>query len=60
MFQGADEASAKLAELDCFKNAKSVKVNLDKPQGQVRFLTLEVSFFFFTNIEFEFFVCLVS
>mgnify|MGYP000728279349 CR=1 FL=1 len=40
--QGADEAGAKLAELDCFKNAKSIKVNLDKPQGEVRYLTLEV------------------
>ncbi|KAA0192952.1 hypothetical protein HAZT_HAZT009929 [Hyalella azteca] len=40
-FKGADEAGAKLAELDCFKTAKSVKVNLDKPQGEVRFLTLQ-------------------
>ncbi|KAF2368293.1 5-formyltetrahydrofolate cyclo-ligase [Trinorchestia longiramus] len=40
-FKGADEAGAKLAELDCFKMAKSVKVNLDKPQGEVRFLTLQ-------------------
>lgn len=40
-FKGADIASTKLAELDCFKDAKSVKVNLDKPQAEVRFLTLE-------------------
>lgn len=40
-FKGADEAAAKLAALDCFKDAKSVKVNLDKPQGDVRYLTLE-------------------
>lgn len=40
-FKGADEAGGKLAELECFKKAGSVKVNLDKPQGEVRFLTLE-------------------
>jgi len=42
-FKGADEAGDKLASLSCFKNANSVKVNLDKPQGEVRYLTLEQS-----------------
>jgi len=40
-FKGADEATEKLLELDCFKKANSIKVNLDKPQGIVRFHTLE-------------------
>lgn len=35
-FKGALEAAAKLAELDIFKNAKTVKVNPDKPQEAVR------------------------
>ncbi|XP_041985177.1 methenyltetrahydrofolate synthase domain-containing protein [Aricia agestis] len=40
-FKGANEAAAKLAELDVFKNATSVKVNPDKPQEAVRVLCLE-------------------
>ncbi|CAG9569285.1 unnamed protein product [Danaus chrysippus] len=40
-FKGALEAAAKLAELDVFKNANTVKVNPDKPQEPVRVLCLE-------------------
>ncbi|XP_063629735.1 methenyltetrahydrofolate synthase domain-containing protein isoform X1 [Cydia splendana] len=40
-FKGAPEAAAKLAELDIFKNANTVKVNPDKPQEPVRVLCLE-------------------
>lgn len=42
-FHGAPEAAAKLAELDVFNNACYIKVNIDKPQENVRILTLEVS-----------------
>ncbi|XP_060806954.1 methenyltetrahydrofolate synthase domain-containing protein isoform X2 [Amyelois transitella] len=40
-FKGANEAAAKLAELDVFKNATTIKVNPDKPQEPVRVLCLE-------------------
>ncbi|XP_023950619.1 methenyltetrahydrofolate synthase domain-containing protein [Bicyclus anynana] len=40
-FKGAAEAAAKLAELDVFKNANTVKVNPDKPQEPVRVTCLE-------------------
>ncbi|CAG4967651.1 unnamed protein product [Parnassius apollo] len=40
-FKGAQEAAAKLAELDVFKNANTVKVNPDKPQEPVRAICLE-------------------
>ncbi|CAG9135553.1 unnamed protein product [Plutella xylostella] len=40
-FKGAPEAAAKLAELDVFKNADTVKVNPDKPQESVRVFSLE-------------------
>ncbi|XP_063369359.1 methenyltetrahydrofolate synthase domain-containing protein [Cydia amplana] len=40
-FKGALEAATKLAELDIFKNATTVKVNPDKPQEPVRVLCLE-------------------
>ncbi|XP_028031844.1 methenyltetrahydrofolate synthase domain-containing protein [Bombyx mandarina] len=40
-FKGAQEAAAKLAELDVFKNANTVKVNPDKPQEPVRVICLE-------------------
>ncbi|XP_075228530.1 methenyltetrahydrofolate synthase domain-containing protein lost [Lycorma delicatula] len=40
-FVGSPEAAEKLATLDNFKNAKNIKVNPDKPQAHVRFLTLE-------------------
>lgn len=40
-FKGAPEAAAKLAELDVFKNADTVKVNPDKPQESVRVFALE-------------------
>ncbi|CAH2242589.1 methenyltetrahydrofolate synthase domain-containing protein [Pararge aegeria] len=40
-FKGAAEAAAKLAELDVFKNATTIKVNPDKPQEPVRVLCLE-------------------
>lgn len=42
-FVGAGEAANKLATLDIFKNAVSVKVNPDKAQEKVRYLTLQVS-----------------
>ncbi|XP_013165284.1 PREDICTED: methenyltetrahydrofolate synthase domain-containing protein, partial [Papilio xuthus] len=40
-FKGAPEAAARLAELDVFKNANTVKVNPDKPQESVRVICLE-------------------
>lgn len=40
-FKGSQEAAQKLSELDVFKSASTVKVNPDKPQEAVRFLTLE-------------------
>lgn len=40
-FHGAPEAAVKLAELDEFNNATYIKVNIDKPQENVRILTLE-------------------
>ncbi|KAH9491950.1 hypothetical protein Btru_026875 [Bulinus truncatus] len=40
-FEGAAVANDKLATLDAFKKAKTVKVNPDKPQEQARFLVLE-------------------
>nr|XP_034837042.1 methenyltetrahydrofolate synthase domain-containing protein isoform X1 [Maniola hyperantus]XP_034837043.1 methenyltetrahydrofolate synthase domain-containing protein isoform X2 [Maniola hyperantus] len=40
-FKGAAEAAAKLAELEVFKNATTVKVNPDKPQEPVRVICLE-------------------
>lgn len=40
-FHGALEAAAKLVELEEFNNACYVKVNIDKPQENVRILTLE-------------------
>jgi len=39
-FKGADDAARKLAELDEFKSAKTLKVNPDAPQRMVRYLTL--------------------
>lgn len=39
-FKGADDAANKLAELDEFKKAKTLKVNPDAPQRSVRYLTL--------------------
>lgn len=35
-FKGATEAAAKLADLDIFKAANTIKVNPDKPQEPVR------------------------
>ncbi|CAH2059411.1 unnamed protein product, partial [Iphiclides podalirius] len=40
-FKGAPEAAARLAELEVFKNANTVKVNPDKPQEPVRVVCLE-------------------
>ncbi|CAH0401623.1 unnamed protein product [Chilo suppressalis] len=40
-FKGAPEAAAKLAELEVFKTANTVKVNPDKPQEPVRVICLE-------------------
>ncbi|KAI8777097.1 methenyltetrahydrofolate synthase domain-containing protein [Biomphalaria glabrata] len=40
-FEGAAAANDKLATLEAFKKAKTVKVNPDKPQEQARFLVLE-------------------
>ncbi|XP_067140034.1 methenyltetrahydrofolate synthase domain-containing protein isoform X2 [Centruroides vittatus] len=42
-FKGANEAAAKVAELEEFKRARVVKVNPDKPQEHVRFLVLEAN-----------------
>lgn len=42
-FKGANEAAAKVAELEEFKKAHVVKVNPDKPQENVRFLVLEAN-----------------
>lgn len=42
-FKGTAEAAQRLAELDVFKKAKTVKVNPDKPQEAVRFLCLEAN-----------------
>lgn len=39
-FKGADDAANKLAELDEFKSAETLKVNPDAPQRRVRYLTL--------------------
>ena len=39
-FKGSDAAARKLAELDEFKSAKTLKVNPDAPQRMVRYLTL--------------------
>lgn len=41
--QGSAAAAEKFTTLDEFKSAKTVKVNPDKPQENVRFHTLEVS-----------------
>lgn len=40
-FKGNSEAAHKLAELEVFKKAKTVKVNPDKAQQTVRYLCLE-------------------
>ncbi|XP_014474591.1 PREDICTED: methenyltetrahydrofolate synthase domain-containing protein isoform X2 [Dinoponera quadriceps] len=42
-FKGAAEAAQRLAELDEFKKAKTIKINPDKPQEPVRFLSLEAN-----------------
>ena len=40
-FKGANTAGQKVCELDEFKNAKTVKVNPDKPQEEVRYHVLD-------------------
>ncbi|PIK62372.1 hypothetical protein BSL78_00691, partial [Apostichopus japonicus] len=40
-FKDSNAAAEKLSDLDQFKDAKTIKVNPDKPQEQARFLTLE-------------------
>lgn len=42
-FKGAEKACAKVQELEEFRKASVVKVNPDKPQQHVRFLTLEAN-----------------
>lgn len=42
-FQGAGEAGHRVCDLQCFTAAQTIKVNPDKPQEEVRFLSLEVS-----------------
>lgn len=42
-FKGAAEAAQRLTELEVFKLAKVIKINPDKPQEPVRFLTLEAN-----------------
>lgn len=44
-FKGAPEAAAKLAELDVFKNATTVKVNPDKPQEAVRLVDVTLNMY---------------
>nr|XP_053632338.1 methenyltetrahydrofolate synthase domain-containing protein-like [Cherax quadricarinatus] len=40
-FKGAGEAGQRVCNLQCFTSAQTIKVNPDKPQEEVRFLTLE-------------------
>ena len=40
-FKGANAAAEKLTMMDVFENARTVKVNPDKPQEWVRYKTLE-------------------
>ncbi|XP_066980302.1 methenyltetrahydrofolate synthase domain-containing protein isoform X1 [Macrobrachium rosenbergii] len=40
-FKGAGEAGQRVSSLQCFTSAQTVKVNPDKPQEEVRFLTLD-------------------
>lgn len=40
-FKGAGEAGHRVCDLPCFTSAHTIKVNPDKPQEEVRFLTLE-------------------
>ncbi|KAK7066239.1 hypothetical protein SK128_007994, partial [Halocaridina rubra] len=40
-FKGAGEAGQRITTLPCFTSAQLVKVNPDKPQEEVRFLTLD-------------------
>ncbi|XP_068219875.1 methenyltetrahydrofolate synthase domain-containing protein isoform X2 [Palaemon carinicauda] len=40
-FKGAAEAGQRVSSLQCFTSAQTVKVNPDKPQEEVRFLTLD-------------------
>ncbi|XP_027206588.1 methenyltetrahydrofolate synthase domain-containing protein isoform X1 [Penaeus vannamei] len=40
-FKGAGEAGQRVRDLQCFTAAKTVKVNPDKPQEEVRFFVLE-------------------
>lgn len=42
-FKGAHEAAVKLATLEEFKRARTIKVNPDKPQESVRFFALEAN-----------------
>lgn len=42
-FKYAAQAAQRLAELDEFKKAKTIKINPDKPQEPVRFLALEAN-----------------
>lgn len=42
-FKGAADAAQRLAELDEFKKARTIKINPDKPQEPVRFLALEAN-----------------
>ncbi|XP_063612178.1 methenyltetrahydrofolate synthase domain-containing protein-like [Penaeus indicus] len=41
-FKGAGEAGQRVRDLQCFTAAKTVKVNPDKPQEEVRFFVLEM------------------
>ncbi|XP_043267797.1 methenyltetrahydrofolate synthase domain-containing protein [Venturia canescens] len=42
-FEGAEEAAQRILQLDEFKRAKVIKINLDKPQEHVRLLALEAN-----------------
>ena len=47
IFQGSAESGQKVTELPEFSSAQTIKVNPDKPQEEVRFLVLQVSFIYF-------------
>lgn len=42
-FKGAEEAAQRILQLEEFKRAKVIKINLDKPQAHIRLLALEAN-----------------
>ena len=54
--QGAEQAGERVANMEEFKKAQTVKINPDKPQEHCRFKTLEVGqnvLVFINSIMFE-------